>query len=480
MRKKVSILAVDLGATSGRVMRFSFDGDHLFEDDTFRFANYIYDIQGHAYWDALALYRNLTEGIAALLRSASGTNEVLSAGIDTWGCDFGLLDKNGTMLYNLMSYRDPVNKIYFDKVIEKMGAFGMYKRNGIANMPINGIYQLVRLYHEKPNLMRDVKTVLMLPDYFSWLLTGEIHNEYAAMTSAQLMRGTKVDTELLEDLGIDSALFGNPGAGYGKIGRCEAGIDILSVPGHDTAAAAIPAKTTEDRAFISSGTWMMLGAVLPSPCITEAAMEGGYSNYGGAENNIVMVRDITGLYLAAQCRNRWETEGTHYNPAELEKLALAAEPFLSFFDPDDESLAFNENMVLAITKLLGNRIFSPGELTRIIIESIAFKCAYALDEFSAIIGKRPQSIYIVGGGTRDALLVQSIADASGLPCILGPAESSVIGNAVTQLIVLGRLKDFNEARDLINRSFPTRTIYPKDADKWQEQRVIFNKIIKTA
>lgn len=479
----MKVLAIDLGASSGRGIVGRFDGSRLALDEIHRFSNDPVNVCGRWHWDILRIFFEIKN---ALLKCAqSDDRDIVSLGIDTWGVDYGLLDKNGKLLGNPVHYRDERTVGIREYADERVPLSEIYGIAGIQHMEFNTLFQLMAELKNDPTALDSACRLLNTPDLLNYFLTGEMHNEYTISSTGSLIDANTGDWayELIERCGIKRSLFGKlykPGDVVGSLlpeisselgGKVSA--KVVHVPAHDTASAvvAVPAKD-EDFIYISSGTWSLLGTELNKPVLTEEAMRSGFTNEGGAENKIRFLTNICGLWLEQESRRQWAREGKKFSYDELSSAAESAAPLRSIITPDDPLFTAPGDMPGRIAQFC-RETDQPvpetvGEVVRCIFDSLALTYRRAVSYIDAQRGKRSASINIVGGGTKEKQLCRYTADACGCVVYAGPTEATAIGNLATQLIAAGELANVAEAREMIRGSFEIECYEPHNTEVWDE------------
>ena len=474
MPNKISCAACDLGASSGRVIRGEFDGERIQLGEVSRFTHEPVEIGGDVYWDFPLLFGKTMEGLGICARESA----LHSIGIDTWGCDFGLLDKNGRMLSNPFSYRDKANDDAMCRVHNILGDQLLYSRTGVANMALNSVYQLYK--HLLRGDLDTTSKMLLLPDLFAYFLTGESTSEYTMATTTQLVSHGEWCSDIISRLGFPADIFmeiktpgGFRGSVSGNYGVLK-GLKLAMIPSHDTACALEAVSgLTEDDVLISCGTWSLLGTVTDKPLINKARFSGAYSNYGAASGTL-FIRDIAGMWLLNNCKTKWKAEGKDVSFSDISEMAKSAEPFRAVIDPDDEEFFNTTDMPEAIfRKCSGKPPRTMGETARCIYESLALKYRRSIEELEKASGKKRGIIRIIGGGTKSSMLCQLTADACGRVCVCGPYEATAAGNVISQLIASGEVKR-GEVGDLLKASFELHIYEPNNAERWSE----FGKVVK--
>ncbi len=467
--KTYNVIAVDLGAESGRVIGICFDGQHLELREIHRFSNVPVRVHETLYWDILRLWYDILTGI-----DAAGSRPA-SLGVDTWGVDFALLDRAGNVLANPVHYRDSRTDGMMEWVFERVPRRTVFEKTGIQFMQLNTLYQFASLVKSGSPILEVAETYLALPDLFNYWLTGARTCEFSHATTTQLYnpRTCDWDRELLGAVGVPTHIFPEivqPGTRLGEYN----GIPVITPAAHDTGSAVIAVPTTTDNfAYLSSGTWSLLGLELDHPVINDATYEANVTNEGGAYGTFTFLKNVMGLWIAQQCRATWQAEGHTYSYEELTHEASQAAPFRSFIDPDDALFLTHGDMPARIREFC-ERTGQPapetvGQVMRTIFESLALKYRLVLDCLTELAGKQVDRLHIVGGGGRNTLLSQMAANATGRQVIVGPFEATALGNGIVQLIALGALDNIAQAREILSHTQETITYEPQQAAIWEEQ-----------
>ncbi len=472
-------IAIDLGAGSGRVNLVGFDGAQLAIDEVHRFDNPAVDVVGDLYWDVLFLYRSICDGLAG-----TASAKPVSLGVDTWGVDFALLDREGALLSNPWHYRDGRKVGKMAEACEILSRDTIFERTGLQFMDFNSLYQLLAM---KGSAMLDsAETFLMVPDLFNYWLTGEKTCEFTDASTSQCydQRRREWAWTTLDGLGLPTDIFLDvvePGSTVGALRSPVAqqcGLPTIPVvaPGtHDTASAvaAVPASG-DDWAYLSSGTWSLLGIEADRPHVTAAVLEKNFTNEGGVCRTTRLLKNICGLWLLEECRRVWSRQGIASDYDTLLAEAQACKPFRSLIDVDAPVFAPPGDMPARITSAC-RRTGQPepsscGEIARCIFESLALKYRAVLEDLGQIRGKPLSVLHVVGGGSQNALLCQYAADACGIPVVAGPVEATTAGNALMQAIAMGRIGDLQQGREVMRQSTSLRTYEPMvdGAARWQE------------
>ena len=464
-----TVLAIDLGAESGRVMAVHYDGAGLQLEELHRFPNGPVDVRGTFYWDFLRLWSEIKTGI-----EKGASHNPAGIGVDTWGVDFALLDRDGRLLSNPVHYRDKRTEGIMETVFAVVPKADIFARTGIQFMRINTLFQIMSMVQAASPILQAAETFLMAPDLLNYWLTGEIASEYTAATTSQMLNaGSRSwDTDLMASLNIPTHLFPTvvpPGTKLGAYNN----IPVIAPATHDTgsAVAAVPTQTA-DYCFISSGTWSLIGLETRKPYLGAGALAANVTNEGGIYGTLRLLQNATGLWIVQQCRAAWCQQGLDYSYAQLVELALAAAPFNSFINVNDPIFlppGDHPRLVQDYCAHTGQPIPSnPGAIIRAVLQSLALTYRITLDKLLAVSGRTADVIHIVGGGNQNELLNQMTADATGRPVLAGPIEATVIGNALVQLITLGELRDINEGRELVANMKPWRRYEPQGTTVWDE------------
>ena len=476
------MLAIDLGASSGRGIVGTFDGERLTLRENHRFSNDPVIANGRMYWDILRIFHEIKQSITKTVLDGDAISTI---GIDTWGVDYALIDRFGRMLANPTHYRDTRTVGITDHVTKTLPLDEIYCQAGIQCLNFNTIFQLAADLRDDPQAFERAERLLNIPDLLNYFLTGEMRNEYTILSTGAILDARSRDYawELIDRLSIPRRLFGEivqPGHRVGKLlpqvleetGKTDA--EVLTVASHDTASAVIAVPTTEeDFIYISSGTWSLMGTELKEPLINADSQRLNLTNEGGAMGTIRFLKNIMGLWLIQESRRQWRREGHEYSFAQMEAWAREADPLRSLIDPDDASFATPGNMperVRDFCRRTGQPVpETVGEVVRCIYESLALKYRMTAESIESLMGRSAKVIHVVGGGTKDGFLSQMTADACGIPVAAGPEEATAIGNLMMQLIALGDVADLTEARRIVSRSFDLKRYQPTpERDRWDE------------
>lgn len=483
------VLAFDFGASSGRAIIGCFDGDKITLEEVHRFSNDPVSVGGTVYWDVLRLFYEIKQGIIKA-KIAGGFDSI---GIDTWGVDFGLIDSEGKLMENPVHYRDARTVGLVDEAFKTMPKEKLYGITGIQFMELNTLFQLISLKKYRPWMLERADKMLFMPDLFGYMLTGKMCAEYSIASTSQLIDLDKRtwSKEILDAFGIKESVFAplvQPGTVLGELSKeiCEeCGVDpvpVISVCGHDTQSAitSVPCEDG-DFAFLSSGTWSLFGTELDKPIVNETSMNINITNEGGFDGSTGFLKNIIGLWLIQESRRQWKREGKEYSYADLEKLALAAEPFKCFIDPDAPEFVPHGNIperVCEFCRKTGQYVpETVGEIMRCIYESLAMKYRLTFEKLRECTERDYPVIHVIGGGTKDGLLCQMTANSCDRTVKAGPIEATVMGNVAVQLMSDGSVENIGQARKIVAESSELKTFEPKDTDKWAEAYEDFLKII---
>jgi len=474
MGETVRLLATDVGAESGRTVVGSFDGERLSLHEVHRFPNRPVEVAGTLHWDVLRLYSDMLDGIRAAGR-------VSSVGVDTWGVDFGLLDRSGRLLGNPVHYRDRRTEGMLEEAFSRVPREEIYTRTGIQFLPINTLYQLLALVVAGEPQLASADRLLTMPALLAYWLTGTAADEFTDATTTQCFdpRANAWAWDLVERLAIPSRIFGEvvpPGTGLGRV-RSGLGLGSIRVvaPGsHDTASAvaAVPFEPGRPAAYVSSGTWSLVGLEVERPVINEAALAANLTNEGGVAGTFRLLKNVMGLWLLQECRRAWADSGSDLSYEDLIRRAEAARPFAALIDPDDDRLLRPGDMparIAALSAENGQTLpAEPGVIARCVFESLALKYRWTIEQLEHVTGLEVGVIHVVGGGALNRLLCQMVADACGRRVVAGPVEATAAGNLLVQAMALGVLGSLREGRELVRRSLAIDTYEPVSTEGWED------------
>lgn len=485
------MLAVDLGASSGRGIIGRFDGEHLTLEENHRFPNEPVFSAGSLNWDILRIFHEIKTSIRKCV--LSDDRDIASIGIDTWGVDYGLLDKNGKLLANPYHYRDSRTDDILDYAFGIMSKDEIYKITGIQTMNFNTLFQLLADMRDDEARFSAADKMLHIPDLLNYFLTGVKQTEYTIASTGALLDASKRDWsfEIIKRFGIPEGLFTDIVKPCQRVGALLPRIQedtgnlsarVVTVGSHDTASAviAVPAKG-EDFVYISSGTWSLMGSEIAEPAITETTAHYDFTNEGGVGGKIRFLKNIMGLWLEQESRRQWIREGKSVTYDELSDMAVVSEPLAYLINPDDPSFSAPGDMPRRIAEFCrstGQGVpETMGEIVRCIFDSLALKYRFTVEKIDEIKGLRTPFINIVGGGTKEPPLCQFTADACARPVYAGPVEATAIGNLVAQAMASGEIADIPQARHMIRNSFEITMYEPRDTEMWDAGYERFLKLL---
>ncbi len=487
----LNVCACDLGASNGRTIISEFDGKTITLNTSHRFPNNYVFIKDYMYWDTLSLFHNLKVGLNEFAKHSHGTKKLASVGIDSWGVDFGLLNRHGQLLSTPRCYRDEAfNALNMEACQERLGGKRkLFEQTGIASLVFNTIYQLYSMIERGEECVQNAKTLLFTPDLLNYFLCGEKHTEFTMATTSQLfdVNANQWSYTIMDKLNINKEIFTEvslPGKVVGKllpIIEQEVGlkdVSVISVASHDTASAvaAVPAKS-KNFAFISSGTWSLIGMISDKPLMSDHIFDHNISNEGTADGRFRPLINIVGLWITQELKRHWDREGQELSFDELESAAMNAKPFQCFIRPDDFNSAMNMPGRIQEFCAKTNQYVpqTKGEIMRCAFESIALRYRWALEGFAQAVGKKADVLHIVGGGIKNKILNQFAANATGLHTVCGPVEATAIGNIMTQLKALGEITD-SQVNDCLRASFEQTEYEPQETAMWDDAYGRFLKL----
>ncbi|WP_416297115.1 rhamnulokinase [Paenibacillus illinoisensis] len=477
----MSVLAYDLGAGSGRALLGHLDDRGITATEVHRFKNEPVKAGERMYWDILRLHHEVLQGLHMVKQQGEQPG---SLGIDSWGVDFGLLGHNGELLGNPYHYRDGQFNGMMEQIRNELTSQRIFERTGIQFLSFNTLYQLATLQRNGSPWLDAADRFLMIPDLLRYFLTGEAVNEFTNATTTQLYNPVsgQWDGELLAHIGVSDQLFGDavmPGTRVGQLRSSISGelgissIPVIAVAEHDTGSAVVAVPATDRSfAYLSCGTWSLMGTEIDHPAITAESLALNFTNEGGAGGTFRLLKNIMGLWILQESMREWERQGKGISYAELLQQAEAAPPFASLFDPDDDRFMPAGDMTIRIRQYCRDtgqqEPQDQGAIARSILESLALKYRRVLEWTEQLSGQSFNGLHMVGGGIQNKLLCQWTASSIGRPVWAGPAEGSAIGNMAVQWIASGAFKDIWEARRVIRDSFPVNEYEPKDRSIWEE------------
>ncbi len=483
IKQEKQYIAVDFGAESGRVTLGSVSPDKLVLEEICRFSNNPIEKNGSLRWDFNRLLSELKTGIGKAVKQTN--SDIAGIGVDSWGVDFGLIGADGKLIENPYHYRNSRTDGMMEKAFELMDKREIYENTGLQFMQINSVYQLLAMRMANSDVLAKAKNLIFIADLFAYYLCGQVYGEYCLASTSQLMdmKTGQWSKEIFDKLSLPIDIMPNivqPGTIVGQLTNeivnelgCEP-IDVIAVGSHDTASAvaAVPAEDN-NWAYLSSGTWSLMGVEVPKIIINNKTFEYEFANEGGVENTIRLLKNIMGLWLVQECKRQWQKEGVELSYAELTETAQKAEPFTAYIDPDCGEFFSPGDMPKRINDYLrqsGQKtINDKGQMVRTILESLAFKYRRVFEEIEDITGTSPDCLHIVGGGIQNELLCQFTANAIGKRVVAGPIEATASGNILIQAKATGQIKTLAEAREIVRNSFDLKEYQPEDSQLWEEQ-----------
>lgn len=482
----MKVLAFDFGASGGKAFVYELKDKKITVTEVQRFDNEPVLVNGSFYWDVLRLFHEIKNGI---LKCKQSGYDIEAIGIDTWGVDYGLLDKNGSLLGNPYHYRDErTSEIKLSEEEKKE----IFASTGIQFAPINTLFQF--MCEVKGERYKAADTALFMPDLFNYFLTGKKRTEYTIASTSQMLNAKKrdFDNELLEKLGIENkfAPIIMPGeiVGYLSDDICRElsvkKVPVIAVASHDTASAVVcaPMREPEKSVYISCGTWLLIGSETNEPIINDKSFKYNYTNEGGAFGKYRFLHNIMGLWIQQETKREWKRQGIEVGYQQMEDEAAVSEPMKCFINPNYDSFSPPGDMpkrICEFAKMTNQPVPEGcGEITRCIMESLALECARAVREMCEMLEEKPTTINMVGGGIKNSILCQFVANATGMRVVAGPVEATSTGNALLQFYALGEIKSLNEAREIVARSFEPKVYEPCDADEWEKANKRFEEICK--
>ena len=472
-------LAFDLGGESGRAFLGRVQGATITIEEVHRFSNDPVEYGGSLHWDVPRLWFEIRKALCAVEHG-----QLNGIGVDAWGVDFALLGERGELLQNPFHYRDKRTDGVMEQVFRVIPKSEIYRETGIQFMPINTLYQLYAAKRDAPQLLSAARTLLTIPDLFHYWLTGNARCEFTNATTTQMVSAhsrswsrvlldkLQVPLDLPAPMIEPGSLVGTLSADAGS-GTHLTGTPVIAPGSHDTASAVAAVVARDGTAFLSSGTWSLLGIELDAPLINDESLRLNFTNEGGVCGTTRFLKNVMGLWMVQCCRQAWLTRGHAYEYSELMERASHETPFQSLVDPNDESFLHPASMPNAIDNFCDRthqpRPQNPGAYVRTILESLAFKYALVIGEIEQLVKQPITQIRIVGGGSKNRLLNQFTADATGRRVLAGPVEAAALGNLALQMLATGAASSLAEARAMIDRSFPTEVFEPRESGRWQNQ-----------
>jgi rhamnulokinase len=483
MIEKARFVTFDLGAESGRSVLGSFTDGKLTLSETHRFLNEPQWTLGRYYWDILRLFAEIKHGLARTIRDHGPVIDGI--GVDTWGVDFGLLDSKDELLGIPRHYRDHRTDGIMEKAFTMVPKEEIYRVTGIQMLPFNTLFQLLAMKSEDSPLLDSARSLLTIPDLLNFWLTGRKVNEFSIVSTTQCYDPNTGDWAkgLMNRLGIPTHFLGeivSPGTPLGPLHEAVReetgahGIPVIAPACHDTgsAVAAVPVDGRNGWAYVSCGTWSLIGVELDSPLINEQTLTYNLTNEGGVSGTTRLLRNVMGLWLLQRCKRTWEREGHVYDYGQLANMAEESPHFSALVDPDDLSFLNPADMPVAIREFCKKTGQNPPDTiaatVRCIIDSLAMKYRWVVEKLEMVTGIPIETIHIIGGGSQNQGLCQAAADATGKRVLAGPVEATAAGNILVQAMATGLISNIAEGRKIVRRSFPLKEYLPADSDAWQE------------
>lgn len=492
---KKSYLAVDMGASSGRLLIGHFDGKRIELEEVHRYMNGPVEMMGSYFWNLPGLWSEVQNGLRIAGEKFGASVE--SVGVDTWGVDYAYLDKNGKLLGNPYCYRDPRTDGVMEKSFSTVSRDEIFANSGLQFMQINTLYQLIADKQSGSVAQANADRFLMIPDIFHWLLSGELSNEFTDSTTTQCFDPVKQDwaKEMLAKFGIPTDIFkpvSQPGTVLGQLRSVLAddsglkGTKVVLPGSHDTASAVMAVPTASqvgstDWAYVSLGTWALMGIESAKPVVNPTVSGFNFTNEGGVGGTTRILKNICGMWLLQECRRVWNQKGRNLDWEDMNKMTREAPALTGFIDPDHRDFLAPTDMPEAIRRFM-QRTGQPvpqddGTVLRVILDSIAMKFRQVLGMCDQISGGKVKTLHIVGGGIRNKLLCQAAANATGCRVVTGPIEATAIGNVMMQAVASGDVAGITEARAVIRDSFDVTEYLPQETGAWDDAYERFAKIV---
>ena len=476
-------IAVDRGAESGRVMLGSVSTERLILKEIHRFTNAPIDQADTLRWNFKNLFSQIKTGISKAAKQA--THPIAGIAVDSWGVDFGLLDEAGNLIENPYNYRDSRTDGMMDKAFETIPKRAIYNATGLQFMQLNTIYQLLAMRQANSDTLAKAKTLLFTADLYAYHLCGQPFAEYTLASTSQLMDMAtgKWSTEIFDKLNLPIDIMPSivqPGTIVGELTEkiaaelgCEP-IPVIAIGSHDTASAVAAVPAGEGNwAYLSSGTWSLIGLEVPKAIINDQTFDFQLTNEGGVDNTIRLLKNIMGLWLVQECKKQWQADGCELSYSQITEMAQKAKPFAAHIDPDHEDFLAPGDMPKRINDYLAQthqqQIEDKGQMIRAILESLALKYREVIEKLEDISGKKLDCLNIVGGGIQNQLLCEFTANAIGKKVITGPIEATASGNILTQAMATGQIESLDQIRKIVANSFDLTEYKAQDVDLWQKQ-----------
>lgn len=470
-------LAFDLGAESGRAVLADLQSGILTTKEVHRFRNKPMESGGSLRWDVASLWLEIRQALNSL-----EDVKLAGIGVDAWGVDYALLDERGQLLENPYHYRDRRTEGVMEEVFRKVAREEIYRATGIQFMPINTLYQLYAAHRDTPSIVADARQLVTIPDLFNYWLSGKAVCEFTNATTTQMVDpvGRVWARDLIQRIGLRADLpspIVEPGTIIGPLlngivsNSTVAGTPVIAPACHDTGSAVAAITARDGTAFLSSGTWSLIGTELDAPVLTPEALKLNFTNEGGVNGTTRLLKNVMGLWMLQGCRTCWSAQGKNGSYEELVELATLEPAFAYLVDPDDELFLRPADMLVAIDRFCSKTSqpspSNPGAYVRCVLESLAMKYRLVLKNVEQLCGRRIEQIRVVGGGSKNRLLNQFTANATGRRVLAGPAEATALGNIAIQLLATGEASSLEEVRATVDRSFPTEVFEPIETDKWE-------------
>lgn len=484
MAEEKKYIAVDLGAESGRVMLGSISAEKLALEEIHRFSNGPIEENGTLRWDFEGLLSEVKTGIGKAVKQAD--SGISGIGVDSWGVDFGLLDADGKLVEKPYHYRDSRTNGMMEKAFELMGKREIYESTGIQFMQLNSLYQVLAMRLGNSDVLARTKKLIFIGDLFSYYLCGEAFGEYSLASTSQMMdmKTGQWSKAIFDELSLPIEVMPDIVSTGTVIGRLtkqiaeELGcgrIPVIATGSHDTASAvaAVPAGENNNWAYLSSGTWSLMGVEVPRAIVNDKTFQYEFTNEGGVENTIRLLKNIMGLWLIQECRRQWQREGVELSYPEMTEMAQKAEPFARHIEVDYSGFLAPGDMPERINSYLAETGQKPiddkGQMIRMILESLALKYRVVMERIEDVTGQEIDCLHIVGGGIQNELLCEFTANAIGKKVIAGPIEATASGNLLIQAKAAGQIKTLAELRKIVRNSFELKEYEPREASLWEEQ-----------
>jgi len=488
LRNKKTFLAIDLGASGGKAVAGTFDGENLLIEEVNRFPNLPAEINGHLHWDALRIHNDILNSIEKAIDKFK--DSLISVGIDTWGVDFGLLDDKGYLLGNPFHYRDSLTNGIIGETTQKVSKERIFELTGAHFEPFNTLFQILAMKKYDLSYIRNAKYLLMMPSLFTYFLTGKITCEFTIATTTQIFNPIKREwsKELMKEFEIPDILpeIYQPGIIIGKTLKSISNsigkeLDIVLPASHDSgsAVAAVPIFENENSMCISSGTWCISGVEVKDPITDNRVLKYNFTNEGCLGGNYRLLKNVSGLWFVQKCLETWKEEDETLDYSKLTQMAIAAEPLKNFIDPNDLRFLNPPDMpseIVAYCRETSQPLpETKGEILRCALQGIALRMKWVVEKLEELTNRRIEAIRIVGGGVRNELFCQLIADATDRVVYAGPIEATSLGNILAQMIATNEIKDVFEGREIIRRSFEIKKYEPSKDERWL---ILYDKFLE--